>query len=265
MLLDNVITIGKSHNICEDYSLIGDKDNPFLCVSDGCSSSKNTDMGARLLCWAFKDFLTSWHDEIKIFNNKSVGRYIISQAQKIAKEINLNFNALDSTLITTRIFNNDIMIDFFGDGYLIVKYKAGAVYLFKISYTENAPFYLNVFNDPVITKKWQTLYPDNILQIEIFDICDNDMKIQTPSSLDYYSFNWDCESIDSVFIATDGLGSFINNTGASLGIKEIVKDLLDIKIRNGEYLKRRMKKMLFKYQALGYTNYDDIAVASIIF
>ena len=44
---DSYFKIGKTHLICQDYALHSEG---HISLSDGCSSSPNTDIGSRLLC-----------------------------------------------------------------------------------------------------------------------------------------------------------------------------------------------------------------------
>ena len=61
MNTDFYCEIGDSHVACEDYALAGKiNDNiSYAIVADGCSSSPNVDVGARVLAHAALDYLTS--------------------------------------------------------------------------------------------------------------------------------------------------------------------------------------------------------------
>jgi hypothetical protein len=49
--------IGATHAVCEDYIIEGNKPFPFIILADGCSTAKNTDMGARILCHLAKQYV----------------------------------------------------------------------------------------------------------------------------------------------------------------------------------------------------------------
>ena len=58
MNTDCYYEIGHSHIFCEDYALAGIVNNiGYAIVSDGCSSSDNVDVGARVLAHIAKVFL----------------------------------------------------------------------------------------------------------------------------------------------------------------------------------------------------------------
>ena len=49
--VDSFLKKGKQHFICEDYIINSDDRDtmPYIILSDGCSSSENTDIGSRVL------------------------------------------------------------------------------------------------------------------------------------------------------------------------------------------------------------------------
>ena len=60
--VDHYMTIGSSHQVCEDYIISGTEPFPYIILSDGCSSSKDTDIGARILAQCAKNYLTTFHN-----------------------------------------------------------------------------------------------------------------------------------------------------------------------------------------------------------
>ena len=55
ILKDSIFKIGKAHSVCQDYAAgityppIRDMTYNVIALSDGCSSSLNTDWGSRLI------------------------------------------------------------------------------------------------------------------------------------------------------------------------------------------------------------------------
>ncbi len=47
--LDSFFSMAKQHAVCQDYAIGGMLPSPFLVLCDGCSSSNNSDVGARIL------------------------------------------------------------------------------------------------------------------------------------------------------------------------------------------------------------------------
>ena len=65
MNADSVFNIGATHAVCQDYVIARSGETtfgspnagPYIILSDGCSSSPDTDMGARLLVKAMDQTL----------------------------------------------------------------------------------------------------------------------------------------------------------------------------------------------------------------
>ena len=266
MLLDNFLSVGKSHQICEDYTIIGDSPAPYMIVSDGCSSSKNTDVGARLLSYsAAKQFKKAYSLlETDPRSISILGKTAIFLANDQADALALNNSCLDCTLLFLYATQRMVYVNVWGDGYVIVKTKAGNVIIQEITYSENAPFYLNyILDDRKI--EWENKFANNPRIVTEY-YSDNDSNQYSTFMTTPVETRLEIDTLDCMMIASDGLGSFIKQeTGEKIPIREIVDQILDIKVRNGEYLKRRMRKMLEKNAANGIYNYDDISISSIIF
>ena len=76
MKLDSAFQIGKTHDVCEDFALTGtfeDEKNTarYVIVSDGCSSSQNTDLGSRLLSFSIANELKKIHENLAFFKKLS--------------------------------------------------------------------------------------------------------------------------------------------------------------------------------------------------
>ena len=94
MNADHHFWMGKTHNVCEDYAMSGTSGGvSYAIVSDGCSSSPDTDFGARILARAaLKHIYQAW----------SLEKYsdsVINTARSGALSLGLPQRALDATLL----------------------------------------------------------------------------------------------------------------------------------------------------------------------
>ena len=70
---DTFYSTGKSHQVCEDY-VVANCRYPIICLSDGCSSSKDTDVGSRLIVRSALDdrhINGQFFDTLKLYCNET--------------------------------------------------------------------------------------------------------------------------------------------------------------------------------------------------
>ena len=164
MQIDTFLTIGKSHKVCEDYILSGTDPMPYIIISDGCSSSKGTDMGARLLCFLAQQYIKFRATKDFEPDHKEMGLWIIHNAELVAKQLGLCNHSLDATLIIAyKSYGiNNIRVHFYGDG--CVLYFGPKQMLFgQIEYTKNAPYYLSYYIDPERDQLFHDMKQDKII------------------------------------------------------------------------------------------------------
>jgi hypothetical protein len=274
MILDSFISVGKTHHTCEDYSLVVNQPYPFILVSDGCSSSKNTDVGARLLALTTKrQFHGAMTYEILPGKPDYFGRAIIESSYIIADQLGLNRSALDATLLLAYVENGLLHFIAFGDGFLIIKSKTGHDKFIQLSYKANAPYYLTVHENSDIQHEWARVYPDNDLEAKIYHYYKSlnpydaqfgyaDLSWDEP----FFTFAFQVEDIEMVMVSSDGIGTFCRgNDRMLIPPEDIIDEMMDVKVKNGEFIKRRMKKMLEKHARESTYNLDDVSVAAMIF
>lgn len=276
-MIDNFLTIGKGHEICEDYTIMGDSPTPYLIISDGCSSSKNTDLGARILAHSFKkQFLAV--DSLEHLNLPFLGLTSLPEAKVLISLLNLNDSALDATLLFGYEIpkHNIFAIICFGDGYIFTKNTEGIITIHEISYKQEAPYYLNIhgysgYNNR--KKQWEKDFPDNVRVDKVLKFNEQGECIENKEvkfkekvhSLDTYPImHLNLGKFESIGIASDGIGSFLDYNGNKIPIYDCVKEILAFKIKKGQFLRRRMKKMLKDYAKKDIYAYDDISVAVLL-
>ncbi len=273
MILDSFTSVGKTHHTCEDYAISVGKPFPFILVCDGCSSSKNTDVGARLLALTTKrQFHGAMVYGLLPDKQESFGRAIIESAYIIADELGLNRSALDATLLLAYVENGLVHFLAFGDGFFIIKSKSGHDNFHQLSYNQNAPYYLTVHESSDVQREWAAVYPDNALEVKLFNYLESQGPFDIPQE---HKVGWDkpfyycarqIDDIEMVMVSSDGIGTFCCSNDRSLLKPEVViNEMYNIKVKNGEFIKRRMKKMLEKYASQGIYNLDDVSVSAMIF
>jgi hypothetical protein len=261
---DNLFEIGKSHAICEDYSISKIKDNfGVIIVSDGCSSSSQTDIGARVLTIVAEKYITQNYKTILTINEDTLGQIIIHEAHSAIRALDLSEEVLDATLIICFVYNEKYRIIRFGDGVSIIGYKDGTSQINYTEYDEEYVYYLNYIYSNQRKEKYKEIASDEKTDISLtYGHEQNNLeKTKTSSSL-FFSKIGDVKDLDYIIIGSDGLFSCSSSSNTS---HEMFLSFLELKNLKGVFIKRRYKawkKNLFKN---GLNHDDDVSVAGFSF
>lgn len=259
---DIFIEIGSQHKVCEDYIIKGMKPEPFIILADGCSSSDNTEMGARLLCHLAKQYLRYRAEDLYSIDHKKMGRWIIHNAEMTARQLGLNIACLDATLIISYYIDGEVKIHMYGDGCIVLK-RGGNFNYTMVDFSRNAPYYLSYLVDDYRNEIYHDLKNDLFI---------TDITNEEPSEIRWaydanLEFNYKTSDFDTLFIASDGLSSFIDNNPTARTphpIDEVTPGFMAFKNTKGEYLQRRMKKAMKHMENMGIVHYDDLSIGSYI-
>ena len=255
MYIDTFLKKGKGHEICEDYIISGEFPFPYIILSDGCSSSLNTDVGARILCHVAEKLLLSTAPEYE--NWTYFGNEVISEAMPIAALIGIPNTCLDATLIISYLQDSKVTCITYGDGNIL--YKGNKTIEFEIhrtsiQYTPNVPYYLSYVFDKKVNENYKNSEIKKTVN-SLWDelgiggkICEELIHISKPEIKIIPIEN------SPIIISSDGIESF--NTGTN----KIISELMSFKTTKGKFIKKRMKKMIKNYEKQGIIHTDDIAI-----
>jgi len=269
--LDTFIEIGDQHKICEDYILQTFDPIPAIILSDGCSMSNNSEMGARILCYLAKQYLKYRGVDAEPLNYHKMGTWIIHNAELIAKQLGLNSSALDATLIVAYYMKNidKTIIYFYGDGCLILKDESGIIlksvdYLKMNGDPSNSPYYLSY----LINDKSNKNYKDLKLFKQVSTIYEDGTNTKYDAEYDEETIHLIGDHISTILITSDGLKSFLkkesNGSKILLSPEDIIKVFVTFKNTNGEFLKRRLKTQMKSFLNVGISHFDDLSVGAFL-
>jgi len=259
MNVDVYTSTGTMHGMCQDYSIgqfgsFGQGSLPYLILTDGCSSSPNTDIGARLLALSAKKILDRYFREQYIVHQKKrvatfyigeidwkdFGQTVIHNAQFTADTLGLDHQCLDSTL----------------------------------SFENNAPYYLSYWADVERRGAYLSTTYNAFIQsrvnagVPLVDCtrAPNPYKAtetcQNPDHSMEYSFS--LEEWPILCVSTDGIDSFLDDQGNRLPYDFVLEQFLSFKNYNGEFVKRRAKRAIQTFEKDGFRNYDDLSIGVIM-
>ena len=249
VIIDKFLEIGNSHDICEDYIITGLNPFPYVIVSDGCSMSPMSDVGARILSLVAKKVLTkSEHEYIPLY--KDFGFDVIMNANFIIKTMDLPLSVLDATLIVAFERNDYIHVFVYGDGNIFGCRSDGSINAINISYSQNAPYYLR-YN---IDKCSSIIYHDSKIEQKRTRII-NGKEVEEIVPYDIITqYMFPLEQYDNVLISSDGIESF------GINVFDIINSLLNFKVIKNRFIKRRANKVIKNLRQNGITHFDDISI-----
>lgn len=279
MNADHAYVIGDSHKVCEDYARSGiikrgdssDFDLAYAILSDGCSSSPDTDIGARILVHSAKQVLERRGE----FRSKEHVVQAIVQASSVQKLMNIKEEALDSTLLSLtchyvggKAYLNWGMVC--GDG--VVAICGGNRYtIYDIEYKSGYPLYVSYTLDDVRSGELANIDANfNIATIRKFDVVGDqfyddtftcsDFPLNVGNWLSYEDF---CYDWDSIAVFSDGVKSFLDEDRKPVDFREVVQELMSFKGFKGQFVGRRMQAFLKQCKKRGWTHYDDLSMAAV--
>ena len=276
--INSFFAVGQTHNICQDYAaanmsdIFADEEQPklgelsseptlsTLAISDGCSSSPDTDIGSRLLvrhCLeVFKFGIMSDAD-------------VIQSAFETNKRLGLPTTALDATLMVAQLdsFIDLATVNIWGDGVVWLKYKDGTTQTIDIEFPDNTPAYLSYILSPTRMRS----YRENHGVRKITQTTDGSAPvIRFENTQEAYGWKKEfcLSSVESMMIFSDGIKSFrrkVNGAYQDVPLAEVLKEVTAIKNHNGEFIVRRMKKFLHDFCVKNnWIHEDDVSVAAMI-
>jgi serine/threonine protein phosphatase PrpC len=267
---DGLFKIGSTHNVCEDYVHHGQEFLPFCVVSDGCSGSKNSDIGSRILAHSFEQVMKLIGKE-KIINypaRKLAGR-VQSYAYSNIANLGIPEDALHATLLFAVINPNEkkLRVTMIGDGVLALKMKdSNDSIVLKSDFSKDYPIYPGYFNNNELLKRYDLINEDEEQEVTHNWIVGKEPKNGKVSHDEYiYEIILPLDQVEWVMLASDGIDTFVEEEFPNRGQnteKLVIPYFKDVKARQGAFVTRRINKMLGK-ELSDFKHEDDLSVAGI--
>lgn len=231
MNTDAYFTGCKTH-FCQDYALATDNQ---LVISDGCSSAKYTDVGARLVCWSYYQVCN------KPFGSFNLLFEIAARVEAQRLQLRLPKEAAFATLIGVDITSNKVSVSMCGDG-VIAYIVNGNLIVKSFTSPNNTPYYPAYMVDELITDKW--VRENGNIRINSMDFINNELETSLANG-----------TLSMLAIFSDGVSSI-----EGMSEIDVVVELCNFKTTNGSFVERRVKRFL-KNKVFS----DDISMAAVIF
>lgn len=258
LYFDHYYTIGKAHTVCEDFVMQGDRPTPFIILSDGCSGSRNTDIGARILALTTEHLLgnaSHWPLDYTVF-----GRELINRAWNVADRMQLDNNVLDATVMLAFLHQESILVYVYGDGCLLfVDYK-GNVGFIEIAFTHNAPYYLTYWHDEERWQEYARYDPKPLFLMDSVNGRSAPLTFQTP-----LVFSFELKKFQKIAISSDGASHFVNTLQYTrIPIADVAMKLMAFQTFEGEFVKNHLESSLQEWAKAGIYPLDDLSIGIFV-
>lgn len=282
MNADSAFQIGSSHAVCQDYSLAGAwlpsahaearGSRPHVILSDGCSSSPDTDIGARLMVKAAERTLRE-HGGPPGRDLTEIHEEAARLALTWAELLGLRPQAVDATLLTAHLDGEELAIGCSGDGVVCLQTWAGALDVYSISYPSGYPLYPSYTHQPERllalgdarrsgkeVRHFRSAAVEDCLQPRDVSGGGALTEVFTVKAADYK-----CAALFS-----DGIHSFFRAGLTEAGgrveavpMELVLCDLISFKTTRGAFVGRRMKRFQKDCRQKGWQHADDLSVGAL--
>jgi hypothetical protein len=275
MHADSAFRMGSTHAVCQDYAVAGacasaqSADcaeapcHPYVILSDGCSSSPDTDIGARLLVKAAERLLReSGATSASGLASLHVGaaRLALSWAEMLG----LPPQAVDATLLTAHLDGGELTVGCSGDGVVCLQTAEGALDVYSVNYPDGYPVYPAYAHQPArlralaesgrACKKLTRLRGDSAGErLRQVDVSDGDAVTEVFAVMaDGYRF---------AALFSDGVHSFLH--AEAVPLESVLPELVSFRNTRGAFAGRRMNMFLKDCQRKGWRHADDLSLAAL--
>ncbi len=264
---DNIFVMGDGHKICDDYAWSGMIQGRFPCaiISDGCSQSKFTDIGSRILVMG----MISTLNLLKLEKNTPEENYHLinhllgETISGVRESMGLPINSLDATILMALKLDDGLFTFTYGDGCMIIRnHTTDSIAPFRVDYPFNAPYYFNYTLNDDMKMSYLEKFKDETVNLDGHIATVEEHVNDHRSRYDWFPCLDDGHY--TVTVMSDGVDTFFEGD-INLSPSEVWKDITAFKNFKGEYVKRKVGMFLHRHAKKNIKHYDDIAVASIRF
>jgi len=263
---DAYFALGKSHTVCQDYAAVtqGYPQEVRIAVSDGCSSSPDTDFGARFLV------RTAMGIRSRVLPHPDI---IASRAWEPALALDLPGSVMDATLLIADVWEGTLTIHAFGDGVIDLEFKNGDRSTYSIEFSNEAPAYLSYWLREDDLDMYLKKFGCRKVSIDVSfpDGSGYSKDIEERVTRESYGYvqKYPWNTVKRVTLCTDGVRSFrkVTSLGATeaVPLEKVLAEVTAIKSPAGAFMVRRMRRFLYDFcPKNGWYHDDDVGVATIL-
>lgn len=273
---DCAFALGKTHRVCQDYAIAGTRHQgmadggAFVLLADGCSSSPDSDIGARLLVKAAQ---CGWPGpsaapaEWDAYHDAAIHR-----AACAAQVLDLRPDCLDATLLTITAAGEAFAACCYGDGVVALGRRDGRLEVHAVSYAASCPNYPSYRLDSGRRSQWEA-QPGNEKRVTRWMLtADGGITEETtcPSRRDCELWTGTADEYRFAAVLSDGIQSFTetgetdtSRTPHPVPLSEVLPPLLAFKGSRGQFVQRRVTAFFKGCGARRRQHADDFSLGVV--
>lgn len=281
MNADMAFQMGSSHSVCQDYAAAGalppdarsgGRARPYAVLSDGCSSSPDTDIGARLLVKA-AELLLATSAGPAAEGLPGLHEEAARLALGWAGTLGLSPRALDATLLTAHLDGGELVVGCSGDGAVCLRTRAGALDVYSIEYPSGYPLYPSYVHQP---GRLRALREAGRARKEVRRFhtasVEEGLRPAGESGGERVTETFSVRAADygCAALFSDGVHSFFQEgraeeggVGEAVPLDPVLRELVSFKNTRGAFVGRRLKRFLRDCRRRGWRHADDLAVGAL--
>ncbi len=269
---DCAFAIGRTHRVCQDYAVAGTGaggGSAFVLLADGCSSSPDSDVGARLLVKAaqcLRPGPSATAAEWDAYHEAAVRR-----AAGAAQSLDLRPDCLDATLLTLTAAGGAFAACCHGDGVVALGRHDGRLEVHAVSYAASYPGYPSYRLDTARQCQWEA-QPGNEKRVTRWVLGEDGAAEETAclSHRPYELWAGTADEYRFAAVLSDGVQSFTetcetdtSRSPRSVPLAETLPSLLAFKGSRGQFVQRRVTAFFKDCAARRRQHGDDFSLGVV--
>ncbi len=275
-IVDSAFGMGSTHIVCQDFARVSmNPANVYGIIADGCSSSPDTDTGARFLTLAAEQYFQTFpNDDVDV-------RYITGQAFQAVRMFKMHAHSVDATMLCVRVRQEEGSIiakaTVIGDGYVVARVRENqSLVIFEIKFPSGFPFYgsylLQKGRYESLLKEGehglQRIVNKSVVAKDGTWEADDLPFMESRGSGTPISVAWDfpAATYDIVCVYSDGVDSFFdtsNDGRVQVPYQKVLGELSSYRGLVGQFVQRRFARYLKDAAKRSWVHDDDISVATV--
>lgn len=269
---DHFHCIGASHHFCEDFSsakVSEDKEKAFAIICDGCSSARDSNIGAMLLTKSAEQHLYPLRPKER---SDEMVNLAMQGANVFARTLGVSNEALRATLFTVQAAEESLRVTTTGDGVVVARHRKNGLEVMEIEFSSGAPFY-PIYN---LTQADREQYLKQFSGNYTIRLHSNGNVNEVVVQVDQlngaitYAYDYPFDEYDLVGVLSDGVQTFYKEEVSDIGkhrdsveLGDVLEELFAFKGTGPSFVVRRLQKAFRSFEKKGWKHVDDFSMGVV--